>query len=225
MSDTLYKFLPAEFALRVLEEKRVKVSTVNDLNDIYDFSSSIDSIAEKENALSDKELLQKLIIDSYDIYGIICLSKTYRSPLLWGHYARGATGITIGFDSGRMLLHPWNDRVDVHYNESRPSFMPPYPQVMDMMRYRIVKQLAGQKAKEWKYEEEARYIVELDKCEPSGGLYFADFDRAYLVRVIAGPRFVNFSYLVRLINNQGLFSHVKVSKAKEHPTRYEIHTE
>ena len=33
----LYKFLTPEFAIKVLEEKRLKVSLVSELNDIYDW--------------------------------------------------------------------------------------------------------------------------------------------------------------------------------------------
>ena len=36
MSDMIYKFLSAENALKVLEGKRLKISLLSDLNDVYD---------------------------------------------------------------------------------------------------------------------------------------------------------------------------------------------
>jgi hypothetical protein len=41
MSSLSYKFLPAMHALKVMEEKSLKVSTISELNDIYDSKPTI----------------------------------------------------------------------------------------------------------------------------------------------------------------------------------------
>ncbi len=40
MDEIVYKFLPTNYALKVLEQKKLKLSTLLDLNDIYDWRLS-----------------------------------------------------------------------------------------------------------------------------------------------------------------------------------------
>ena len=106
MSGIVYKFLPAEFALKVLEEMRLKVSTPSELNDIYDFSPRTTPPQSEESTWS-CDSADKLVKEMQTNYGLLCFSTSYASPLLWGHYARGATG--LGLDSIPVALR-WATR-------------------------------------------------------------------------------------------------------------------
>ena len=43
MSDIIYKFLTAENALKVLEQSRLKVGLLRELNDVYDCAAGLRS--------------------------------------------------------------------------------------------------------------------------------------------------------------------------------------
>jgi hypothetical protein len=233
MSDTLYKFLSPEFAFKVLEENKLKVSTRSDLNDIYDFSATFlpndearlgilkadvatSAVRQTVNETLNRKLAY-MLPQIHDTYGIVCLSEGYQSPLLWGHYAKGATGLALGFDSASLHVR-WHDKVKVRYSLQRPTVTLPMGTSNDVLLKLLLLQVSAVKAQEWEYEEEVRYLVNLDECEPSGGLYFATFDPNDLREVVAGPRFVGYSYLRRFLHCT--LPHVRLVEAVEHPTDY-----
>ena len=78
-----------------------------------------------------------------------------------------------------------------------------------------------QKAKDWAYEKEFRYILKLDDCEPSGGLFFFRFYTTALAEVIMGPRFVSGSYLERLVKSR-YGPGVKILQARMDPAKYVV---
>ncbi len=91
-------------------------------------------------------------------HGVLCLSKSWKNPLMWGHYALGFQGFCVGY------LLPYESRglsrVDVTYSDSR------YPLKESMILKNniprsVLNGITARKALHWKYEEEVRYIVEL----------------------------------------------------------------
>ena len=103
MNDTLYKFLPREFAYRVLEDKRLKVSTLIELNDIYDFSIPRPQPESGTNALSGVNT-DGVIKQIRDTYGILCFSRGYESPAPLGTLCRGGEGPGVGIRSSPTPL-------------------------------------------------------------------------------------------------------------------------
>ena len=90
--------------------------------------------------------------------GVLCLSKSWKNPLMWGHYSSGFQGFCVGY------LLPYESRglsrVDVSYSDAR------YPLKESMVLKNTIPRSAlngiiARKALHWKYEEEVRYIVEL----------------------------------------------------------------
>ena len=58
--------------------------------------------------------------------GLICFSRTWSNPLLWGHYAEKHTGIALGFDVPDQLLSQvlytsQRVRIDVDSKTKRPK--------------------------------------------------------------------------------------------------------
>jgi hypothetical protein len=143
---------------------------------------------------------------------------------LWGHYADRAKGIALGFDSAK-LMNNWGERIDVHYADKRSKYKPPFGVTNEQIDRTMLVHIVKTKAKAWEYEQEVRYVIELESCIPMYGLYFTQVYTASLTEVIAGPRFGNFLYLKRFLNKKIAFSEVKLLKALEHPTEYKIMSE
>lgn len=89
----VYHFTTAEFGLKILQEKRLKISHILKLNDPFEFSSLIESHDfEFRNAV---ETGKQGIAE---IAGIICFSANWKNPVQWAHYADKHTGLCLGFD-------------------------------------------------------------------------------------------------------------------------------
>src|SRR6266496_868232 len=114
----IYKFLPLDTAFRVLESKQLKISQLAELNDVFDCSPIIARPPDKPE-YTDQQWTDHVIQKHTREVGLLCFSKTFRSPLLWGHYAESATGLALGFD---VPVCFWGPSIDVRYDHSRPHF-------------------------------------------------------------------------------------------------------
>lgn len=185
MADVIYKFLSVENAFRVMEQHALKVSLIRELNDIYDCEPVLGPAAEEPGYLT-RLLTEEAFASVRDTYGLVCFSKSYRSPLLWGHYADQAKGLALGFDPAHL---PWPERMDVEYREERPVVKLRLGAKMDQSVVReLMKEHYGVTAREWGYEEEVRYLVDLDWCVPRTRMYFFELTLRALREVIVGPR-------------------------------------
>ena len=83
----VYKFLFANFALKSLYERRLKISTFDDLNDPLDLSPYI------LKKWWVRETIKKLIRDQVSQNGMLCFSVACNDPVIWAHYADKHHGI------------------------------------------------------------------------------------------------------------------------------------
>lgn len=215
MSDIVYKFLPAAHALTVMEEKKLKVSMIPELNDLYDCAPIVGP---------NEDETRRTIEHIHRSYGLICFSRTAASPVLWGHYASSATGIALGFDPARFGFRPGWLRFEVSYDRERPIIKwPPDPPFTPELQLDAIGKSFGIKAEEWRYEKEHRCVLRLDICEPRRGMYFAEFHPGALREVILGCRStIDPSYLLRFLRKHYESVGVILRIAKEHPTHYEV---
>lgn len=164
----VYHFVNDHYGLEDLRSRRLKISRIAELNDPFEFLG-VD--------LSDRDFrkaLKKTKADISETKGILCFSKGWRNPLLWGHYADKHKGICLGFEVSD------SDIKKVDYIETRPP--PP-----DVLSEAFVMGLLFTKFSHWHYEQEYRVYVQLD--EEIGGLYYADFsEQLILRRVIVGDQ-------------------------------------
>ena len=164
----VYHFLKANHALDDLRRRRLKVSRITELNDPFEFLG-VD--------LSDRQIrwaLKKTKRQLSKTNGLLCFSKTWNSPVLWGHYADGHRGMCLGFDVPQAILGK------VEYVTHRP-LLPKAPDEAFM------KHLLFTKFSHWQYEQEYRAFVNLEK--ETDGLYFMNFsDKLKLRRVIVGEQ-------------------------------------
>jgi hypothetical protein len=88
----VYKFLSCKYGLKVIRERRLKISEVRSLNDPFDLLPF---------DMSDPELRSALLKSKEEMgrtRGLICFSKYWHNPVLWAHYADSHKGICLGFD-------------------------------------------------------------------------------------------------------------------------------
>lgn len=169
----LYHFTSEKYGLLALEQRRLKIARIDELNDPFELLGW---------NLRDKDVRAKLRRwkrDRNAEFGMLCFSRKWSHPLLWGHYADKHKGMAIGFDV------PDDDSyspVDYHPKRFPISLNSPFGE-SDLKRLLMSKFTA------WRYETEYRCFLRLSGRTPEGGLYFEPFsDRLKVAEVIIGDR-------------------------------------
>lgn len=204
----VYYFTSSEFAISNIALRRVKISRFHDLNDPFELLG----VNLGDKALRSK--FRKMKEDINNKSGLICFSKSWKNPLLWGHYAEKHTGIALGFDipDNKMMPVIYDSKlIDVTFDKKTGK---PSPGITD--------KLVRTKFKDWKYEKEVRLFVTLDDDRKESGYYFEPFHSELQLReVILGPRCeLQISAIRNLVKD---FSPaVEVIKSRIAFTRFEV---
>lgn len=162
----VFYFTTASHGLENIRKRRLKIARISGLNDPFEFLSPEQSDRAKRAQLraSKKELDSR--------YGLLCFSRSWHNPVLWGHYAEKHGGVCLGFDL------PSDDLKQVRYVTARGS----WPAKVDEA---FAQDLLVTKFVHWSYEEEYRACCPLELRE--GGLYFTNFSPSMrLTHVIVG---------------------------------------
>ncbi len=164
----VYHFIDEEFGLKVLREKRLKISKIMELNDPFEFLGMELSNPEFRKAMkSTKKQLSKT-------KGILCFSKTWTNPVQWSHYANNHKGICLGFDI------PKNSLAKVNYVNERLAHDGHIDET-------LMTKFLTTKFSHWSYEQEYRAFLSLD--EEEDGFYYLSFsENLNLRQVIIGVR-------------------------------------
>lgn len=164
----VYHFINARFGLDSIRCRRLRISRLMELNDPFEFLG-VD--------LSDRTFRKALRETKRELSktkGLLCFSKTWTNPVLWSHYADKHRRLCLGFEVPNTHLGK------VRYVKKRPA----RPSVLDES---FMKRLLFTKFSYWRYEQEYRVYVQLDKS--INGQYFADFsEQLVLKRVIVGDQ-------------------------------------
>jgi hypothetical protein len=162
----VYKFLNAEFGMKSLREKRLKISIFDDLNDPFDLLP-YKMTKNRLNFIS-------LITHIADTFGIVCFSSSWRDPVIWAHYSDKHKGLCLGFEIPERLGQK------VRYVKRR----------LPLPRHRVLNEsLLFTKYVNWSYEKEVRCFRPFLQSTKSGNLYFMEFgEELKLVEVIVGAR-------------------------------------
>lgn len=165
----VYKFLSAEFGMKSLREKRLKVSLVDDLNDPFDLLPY--DMRKREV----RRNFRSLVSDFSRMYGMVCFSTSWHDPVMWAHYSDKHKGLCLGFDIPKGMGRK------VRYEKKRLPF--PEGQVLSS------EPMLFTKFAHWGYEKEVRCFRPLLEDTNEGRLYFMNFgDDLRLVEVVAGAR-------------------------------------
>jgi hypothetical protein len=168
----LYHFNTRDHAISNIQKQRLKIARWDDLNDPFELRNVLPSEVSEES-------FDKWRNYSANTLGLLCFSKRYSNPIMWGHYAANASGVALGFDV------PESDRLmKVNYCN---CFLKP-PTKPNDEEFAIA--LVSTKAKDWAYEDEVRIFQNLSdaKCEfqTAAGkyLYFKPFSTSMKLREI-----------------------------------------
>ena len=163
-----YKFLDERFGLKCLSERRLKISTLADLNDPFELLPY--EMADRNRRRALRETRDALARNR----GMLCFSANWRDPVIWAHYSDKHRGLCLGFEI------PDRHCRKVKYVAKRLPF-PTLPTVADADVLLFTKYI------NWKYEEEIRVWAALNDSDQ--GLYFDRFgEMLRLVKVIAGAK-------------------------------------
>lgn len=173
----LYYLTPAQFALSALALRRLKVARLAELNDPFELLA-----VDAETPLH-REFFRRVKEKIDSTHGVLCFSKRWRNPVLWGHYADKLRGVALGFEVTSPHLVP------VIYAKT-PAKIGTDPETgLPQLNDELVDQLQRTKFEDWHYEEEMRVYVQLDHDTRESGLYFYPFDTSLVLReIILGPR-------------------------------------
>lgn len=173
----VYYLTGSQFALSNIALHRIKISRFSDLNDPFELLAvDLSDKAHREAFRNTKEELNQN-------RGLICFSKSWHNPLVWGHYAEKHTGICLGFDVPDGLVTP------VIY-AAHPSKIKINPESnLPVLTEQVMNRLLRTKFADWRYEDEVRLFVELDHDTKESGNYFYSFsDNLVLCEIILGHR-------------------------------------
>jgi hypothetical protein len=168
----VYHFINERHGLDNLLHRRLKIATIEDLNDPFEMSSIALDTLERREAWGRFKL--KLTLS----YGLLCFSREWQNPVQWSHYADRHRGLCLGFDVPETL--PLN----VEYRATRHK-----PELLDNFNEDVAKKILTTKYRHWSYEQEVRIFSRLEDRDQETGLYFKEFDRDLALReVIVGHR-------------------------------------
>ena len=173
----LYYLTPAQYALSALALRRLKVARLGELNDPFELLA-----VEAETPLH-RELFRRVKEKIDSTHGVLCFSKSWKNPVLWGHYADKLRGVALGFEVTSPHLVP------VIYAKTPAKIGTNSETGLPRVDKDLVDGLQRTKFEDWKYEQEMRVYVELDRGTRESGLYFYPFDSVLvLTEVVLGPR-------------------------------------
>jgi hypothetical protein len=202
----VYKYLNAEYGLQAIRNRRIKIARLMELNDPFEFLGC---------NLQDRNFRRSLLSTKQELStnnGLICFSRTWRNPVMWAHYADNHKGICLGFEVNDEFLR------EVDYVPERPS----PPKNLDEA---FMMSLLYSKFSHWRYEQEMRVYVKLDKGSKINGMYFYKFNNELKLRkIIVGSN----SEVSRADVNVALSSYsTKVQSIKARPAfgRFKIVTQ
>jgi hypothetical protein len=177
MTKRVYKFTSAKYGISNLEKKRLKLSTIEDLNDPFDLSpldTSDPAVSSAMDALT--ALLWKKT-------GILCFSRNWDNLLLWSHYGASHKGICLGFDIPEGEPGD-NYDTDVLYQPNLLQIRRP-----EDVNFDLANRLFRTKHESWSYEQEVRMLVNLTDPPDAEGLNWIEFGPTIVLKeVIIGAQ-------------------------------------
>jgi len=167
----VYHFVNRKYGLQNIRRRRLKVATINELNDPFELLSIAPKVPEVRQAYErTKSGLAKN-------RGLLCFSRNWRNPVQWSHYADRHRGLCLGFDVTAELT-------PVTYTSKRlkpdiEAIEAGGAAAQDHMR-----KMLTTKFSHWRYENELRIFVKLNTKDRMTGLYFVHFSKKVALREI-----------------------------------------
>lgn len=181
----LYYFTSEKYALANLENRRLKISFPDEVNDIFEMKPF--DFGNSEHAGVIRHAWKESIDESAKTHGFISFTKHWSTPTMWAHYANNHLGVCYGFNVPSEGL----DRID-YVDDLRPFNMQVFSD-MKILKCEI-DYAKKTKSSHWRYEKEWRQFVALDDenislKEKGRAPFYVDFNEKLVIReVIIGAK-------------------------------------
>jgi len=178
----LYHFVEQRHVLESVVRNRLKLSTVNALNDPYEMMPDFPD----DNGLRPpfcyvREKMRDILKNT----GMLCMTATVNSPALWAHYGDKHKGVALGFLFSKEQM---TGLFKVEYSDTRVVIRPEDDLNIQSVREPILERLIRTKARCWSYEQEYRWVFPLQDSRvmmDESGLFYRRFPEE-LKRIILG---------------------------------------
>jgi hypothetical protein len=172
----VFHFVSEKYGLSDIHHRRLKVATLRELNDPFEFFG----VDLRDQQL--RRVLQAMKEKLADTMGLLCFSLNWHNPVLWSHYAANHTGLCLGFEAPDDHLHRISysrRRIVIETEQLRSHAIDD----ADVMKFLLTKY------GHWRYESEARMFIKLKDSVVENGNRFEPFaDTLTLTSVIVGAR-------------------------------------
>jgi hypothetical protein len=175
----LYKYCTAE-RIDVLKNLRVGFTRFTALNDPFECLFALEPredeqvAAENDNYVAERAEVMVWLEARIGQLGVLCLSRTRRSLLMWSHYANNHTGFLVGLDENDTFFTARAFYVDPNYGVEEPLRLPGFGSLREVA-YSGRRAIIGhgdavpwdfffQKSPEWRYEKEVRMFRTLSEA-------------------------------------------------------------
>ena len=177
MKKRVYKFTCAQYGISNLEQKRLKLSTIKDLNDPFDLCP----LDTTDPAVS--KAMDSVTAGLWRTRAILCFSRNWHNLLLLSHYGDSHKGVCFGFDIPEH--EPGiNYDTDVLYQPNLLQIRGP-----EDVNFDLADRLLRTKHESWSYEQEVRMCVGLNDPPDAKGLNWINFGpKLVLKEVIIGAQ-------------------------------------
>jgi hypothetical protein len=176
----VFHFVNEKFGLENLHHRRLKIATLHELNDPFEFLGV--SLGDENLRNAFRTMKDQLASNR----GLLCFSRHWHNPVQWSHYAAKHTGLCLGFDVSDgpdVYLGP------VTYSRKRLVIEAESLRNPGLLSFEAVRSLLFTKYSHWRYENEVRCFTTLEDKDPDKDLYFAEFsDKLRLAVVIVGAQ-------------------------------------
>jgi hypothetical protein len=175
----LYYLTSEKWAKVILKEGRLKLSTIAELNDPFELLGA--SIGEP----AARKVLRYVQRRVSDTFGLVCMSTTWQSPVMWAHYGDKHKGVCLAFEVIERASR------EVNYESNRLNKLLGDNPRLGNVTVEVLNTLLTTKSAEWAYEKEYRLIVRFDHAaQGSDGMHFLPFNNELLTlkEVMLGSR-------------------------------------
>jgi len=209
-----FYYVPAKYAISCIELLRIKVATIDKLNDPFDLRPVF--IPKHSDASTfAKELTRDWRKMFAQKYGMVCMSSKLNDPVLWAHYADRHAGMVIEF-----IDFSEEEFVRVLYKDAPVPI--PVEGIDSSAFEALFEKVITTKFTSWGYEEEVRCFVDLDECVLDGEFYFRKISANVIKHIFLGVRCsIDSGFLYRLLR-QNSMPDVRVSRGRESSDKFTI---
>ena len=171
----LYHFLNRKFGLDDIRRRRLKIATLNELNDPFEMlAMSVEDPDLRKAFGATKDQMAQWA-------GLLCFSRSWHNPVQWSHYADRHRGLCLQFDVPDSLVN------HVTYSAKRLAVDRSVIEAQGLSAENFMKRVISTKFSHWRYENEVRLFVTLKDQDPETGHWFKEFGpKLALSEVIVG---------------------------------------